>query len=136
VKIAFAALIDLLTCDTVLPLFRSALKCAFMLERLMFRMSRGPSGGSFSLGRGKRRMIVACLWSHWSGEDEAELDSFAAITDEPPPEIAETGQQRCIISLQSNNIDEWLAPTDVSKGRFEEILSARTPVVYEHRKAA
>ena len=81
-------------------------------------------------------MIVACLWSHWSGDGEAELDSFAAITDEPPPEIAETGHQRCIISLQSNNIDEWLAPTGVSKDRLEEILSARTPVVYEHRKAA
>ncbi len=81
-------------------------------------------------------MIVACLWSHWSGEGEAELDSFAAITDEPPPEIAETGHQRCIISLQPSNVDEWLAPAGIPKDRLEEILSARTPVVYEHRKAA
>jgi hypothetical protein len=27
-------------------------------------------------------MIVACLWSHWSGKEEPSLDSFAAITDE------------------------------------------------------
>ena len=35
-------------------------------------------------------MLVACLWSHWSGDGE-ELDSFAAITDEPPAEVAEAG---------------------------------------------
>jgi len=81
-------------------------------------------------------MIVACLWSHWSGQEEPELDSFAAITDEPPPEIAATGHQRCIISLQSNNVDEWLAPQGVSKERLEEILSTRPQVVFEHRKAA
>jgi hypothetical protein len=50
VKSAFAALIDLLTCETVQPPFRSALKCAFMSARLMLRMSRGPSGGSLSFG--------------------------------------------------------------------------------------
>jgi putative SOS response-associated peptidase YedK len=81
-------------------------------------------------------MIVACLWSHWSGKEEPALDSFAAITDEPPPEIAETGHERCIVSLQSNNLDEWLTPGSVSKNRLEEILSDRSPVYYEHRKAA
>jgi putative SOS response-associated peptidase YedK len=81
-------------------------------------------------------MIVACLWSHWSGQDEPDLDSFAAITDEPPPEIAATGHQRCIICLQANSVAEWLAPGGLTRGRLEEILSARTPVIYEHRKAA
>jgi putative SOS response-associated peptidase YedK len=64
------------------------------------------------------------------------LDSFAAITDEPPPEIAETGHQRCIISLQPNNVSEWLAPAGVPKTRLEAILSDRVPAFYEHRKAA
>ena len=32
------------------------------------------------------------------------LWSFAAVTDEPPPEIAETGQQRCIIALRGENV--------------------------------
>src|SRR3954463_11535315 len=80
-------------------------------------------------------MIVACLWSHWSANGEPDLDSFAAITDEPPPEIAATGHQRCIVSLQSTNVDEWLSPAAVSKNRLEEILSDRQPVFYEHRKA-
>jgi len=43
VKSAFAALIDLLTCVTVQPLFLSALKWDFMSARLMLRMSRSPS---------------------------------------------------------------------------------------------
>ena len=81
-------------------------------------------------------MIVACLWSHWSGKEGPELDSFAAITDEPPPEISATGHQRCIVSLQSKNVDEWLAPADVPKSRLEAILSDRVPAFYEHRRAA
>ena len=81
-------------------------------------------------------MIVACLWSHWSGKEGPDLDSFAAITDEPPPEIAETGHERCIVSLQPDNVGEWLAPADVSKDRLATILSDRRPVYYEHRQAA
>jgi putative SOS response-associated peptidase YedK len=32
-------------------------------------------------------MLLACLWSHWT-EGEESLLSFAAITDEPPAEVA------------------------------------------------
>jgi putative SOS response-associated peptidase YedK len=81
-------------------------------------------------------MIVACLWSHWSGKGERDLDSFAAVTDEPPPEIAETGHQRCIISLKEDNVGEWLSPSRVTKARLEEILSDHVEPYYEHRIAA
>jgi putative SOS response-associated peptidase YedK len=30
-----------------------------------------------------RDMLVACLWDHWAKPGEPNLDSFAAITDEP-----------------------------------------------------
>jgi putative SOS response-associated peptidase YedK len=53
-------------------------------------------------------MLVACLWDHWSGPSAADLWSFAAVTDEPPPEIAATGHQRCIIALREPNLREWL----------------------------
>jgi len=81
-------------------------------------------------------MTIACLWSHWTGEGEPELDSFAAITDEPPPEVLATGHTRCVISLKDENVREWLSPAAVSKGRLEEILSDRAPRYYEHRIAA
>jgi putative SOS response-associated peptidase YedK len=81
-------------------------------------------------------MAVACLWSHWTGEGEPALDSFAAITDEPPPEVLATGHTRCVISLKDENVREWLAPAGIGKGRLEEILSDREAPFYEHRIAA
>lgn len=58
----------------------------------------------------RTQMLVACLWAHWSGKDGPELFSFAAITDDPPPEIAATGHNRCVIPVKSQNLDEWLRP--------------------------
>ena len=81
-------------------------------------------------------MIVACVWSPWSGKGEADLNSFAAVTDEPPPEIAATGHQRCIIALNENNVREWLSSTKVSKQRLDEILSEPAQRYYEHQIAA
>jgi hypothetical protein len=39
------------------------------------------------------------------------------------------------VSLQSDNIEEWLAPAGAPKSLLEPILSDRKPVYYEHRKA-
>jgi putative SOS response-associated peptidase YedK len=55
-------------------------------------------------------MLIACLWSHWKSPGEADLLSFAAITDDPPPEIAAAGHDRCIIPIKPENIDAWLNP--------------------------
>jgi putative SOS response-associated peptidase YedK len=81
-------------------------------------------------------MLVACLWDHWSGPSATDLWSFAAVTDEPPPEIAETGHQRCIIALRRENVREWLSPAGVSRERLEAILSDKEMPYYEHRVAA
>jgi putative SOS response-associated peptidase YedK len=81
-------------------------------------------------------MLVACLWDHWSGPSAVDLWSFAAVTDEPPPEIAATGHQRCIIALREPNVREWLAPTGLSRDRLESILGDKEMPYYEHRVAA
>jgi hypothetical protein len=44
-------------------------------------------------------MLLACLWSHWT-EGEESLLSFAAITDEPPAEVAAAGHDRCVIPIK------------------------------------
>ena len=41
--------------------------------------------------RPEQDMLAACVWSRWSGPDGEELLSFAAITDEPPVEVAAAG---------------------------------------------
>jgi hypothetical protein len=67
------------------------------------------------------------------GYEVGSLYSFAAITDEPPQEIAATGHQRCIIA---ENLSEWLSPAQIGKDRLEAILSAKEAPYYEHRVAA
>lgn len=80
-------------------------------------------------------MLVACLWSRWTQGDE-ELLSFAAITDEPPPEIAAAGHDRVIIPIKPANIDAWLDPSATDLARQYAILDDRERPYYEHRKAA
>jgi putative SOS response-associated peptidase YedK len=81
-------------------------------------------------------MLVACLWSHWQGEGAPELLSFAAITDEPPPEIAAAGHDRCIIPIKPAHIDAWLNPDRNDLAALYAILDDRDRPYYEHRLAA
>ncbi|SMG39641.1 SOS response-associated peptidase family protein [Paraburkholderia susongensis] len=81
-------------------------------------------------------MLVACLWSRWSAPGEPDLLSFAAITDEPPPEIAAAGHDRCIIPIKSENIDAWLNPDASDLAALYAILDDRDRPYYEHRLAA
>ena len=81
-------------------------------------------------------MLVACLWSKWTGPGEPDLLSFAAITDDPPPEVAAAGHDRCIVSLKPENIDAWLNPNPRDLGALHAILNDRDQPYYEHRMAA
>lgn len=81
-------------------------------------------------------MVVACLWSRWSGPGEPDLLSFAAITDEPPPEIAAAGHDRCIIPIKPENIDAWLNPDPSDLAAQFAILDDRERPYFEHRLAA
>jgi putative SOS response-associated peptidase YedK len=81
-------------------------------------------------------MLVACLWSHWSIPGEPDLLSFAAITDEPPPEIAAAGHDRCIVPIKPENLDTWLNPNSSDLAAMHAILDDRDRPYYEHRLAA
>jgi putative SOS response-associated peptidase YedK len=81
-------------------------------------------------------MLVACLWSRWVDKEEPDLLSFAAITDEPPPEIASAGHDRCIVPIKPENVDAWLCPEDGNCVAQYAILDDRARPFYEHRLAA
>lgn len=81
-------------------------------------------------------MLVACLWSHWHAPGEPDLLSFAAITDEPPAEIAAAGHDRCIIPIKPEHIDAWLRPNPKDLQGQYAILDDRERPYYEHRLAA
>ena len=53
-------------------------------------------------------MLIACLWSRWTAPGEPDLLSFAAITSDPPPEVAAAGHDRCIVYIRPENVDRWL----------------------------
>ncbi len=87
--------------------------------------------------RPQQDMLVACLWSHWRGSgDEPDLLSFAAITDEPPPEVAAAGHDRCIVPIKPENVDAWLQPDPKDLAAQYAILEDRARPYYEHRLAA
>jgi putative SOS response-associated peptidase YedK len=81
-------------------------------------------------------MLVACLWSRWTAPGEPELLSFAAITDEPPPEVAAAGHDRCIIPIRPEHVDAWLRPDPSNLRALYDILEGRERPYYEHRLAA
>jgi putative SOS response-associated peptidase YedK len=81
-------------------------------------------------------MNVACLWSEWHGKDGETLQSFAAVTDEPPPEIAASGHDRCVIPLKEGNLRTWLNPEGKDKQGLYAVLDDRERPYYEHKLAA
>lgn len=86
--------------------------------------------------RSTHDMLVACLWSRWTAPGEPELLSFAAITDEPPPEVAAAGHDRCIIPIRPEHVDAWLSPDPSNLRALYDILDDRERPYYEHRLAA
>lgn len=82
-------------------------------------------------------MLVACLVAEWRDpKGGAPLLSFAAITDEPPPEVAAAGHDRMIVNLKPENLDAWLAPAERSLDELQRILADRQAPYYEHEVMA
>ncbi len=84
-----------------------------------------------------QEMLVACLWSRWTDPSGKEpvLLSFAAITDEPPAEVAAAGHDRCIIPIKPEHLDAWLNPDPTNLSACYAILDDRERPYYDHRIA-
>jgi putative SOS response-associated peptidase YedK len=77
-------------------------------------------------------LLIACLWSNWTDAAEPGLRGFAAITDEPPPEVAAAGHDRCIINIKPEHVVPWLSPAEHSAAELQSILSDRAIPVIQH----
>jgi putative SOS response-associated peptidase YedK len=77
-------------------------------------------------------MYIACLWSHWTDPAETDQRGFAAITDEPPADIAAAGHDRCIINLKPEHVEAWLTPETRSRKELQDLLSDRAVPVFQH----
>jgi len=78
-------------------------------------------------------MLIACLWSHWTDPKEPDVRGFAAITDEPPSDVAAAGHDRCIINLQPQHVEAWLTPEGRSTQELQNILSENAVSTYRHQ---
>jgi putative SOS response-associated peptidase YedK len=77
-------------------------------------------------------MYIACLWSHWTDPAEPDQRGFAAITDEPPADVAAAGHDRCIINLKPEHVEAWLTPETRSRRELQDLLSDRAVPVFQH----
>ncbi len=105
-------------------------------ERRDLKAGEKPENLVLAFHSQEQAMTVACLWSHWKQPGLPSLDSFAAITDEPPPEVAATGHDRCVIVLSDAAASKWLEPETMEPEELDAILDDRPSLYYEHRIAA
>jgi putative SOS response-associated peptidase YedK len=113
---------------------------AVMAIEWFYENVTGPDGQNLILQFKPRPagvMLIACLFAEWSDPKTGEkLLSFAAVTDDPPQEIAAAGHDRMVIRLTAQNVDRWLTPQGRSDEELQAILSDRQPAYYEHQVAA
>lgn len=113
---------------------------ALMVAKVFYENVDDGKGGSMELQFVPRTgddMLIACLWSHWTDPkgQAPDLYSFAAITDDPEPEVAAVGHDRTIINIKPDHVDAWLNPGgDVAA--MQAIFDDKRHPYYEHRKAA
>lgn len=58
--------------------------------------------------------------------------SFAMVTDDPPPEVAEAGHDRCPIFLQESQTQKWLEPRNFTQEELLLTLRAIEHTFYLH----
>ncbi len=82
-------------------------------------------------------MLIACLYAEWKDPKGGKpLLSFAAITDEPPEEVAAAGHDRMIVNLKPENLDAWLMPAGRPVDELQRILADHQAPYYEHEVMA
>lgn len=114
---------------------------ALMLAETFYENVDDGKGGSKEIQfrpRTGETMYIACLYSHWVDPKgkEPDLWSFAAITDEPEPEVAAAGHDRTIINIKPEHVDAWLTPEGRSDEELFAIFDDRRHPYYELVKEA
>ncbi len=64
--------------------------------------------------------------------DNTKLLSFAALTDEPPAEVAAAGHDRMIVNLKPESLEAWLTPAVRADADLQRLLENRQQQHYEY----
>lgn len=114
---------------------------AILPARSFFENVAGPDGRNrvleFIPGDGST-MWIACLYAEWVDlrDPGNRLQSFAAITDQPTPEVAATGHDRVPVNLTWEAALRWLEPEGRSERELQALLDGRQGARYAYREAA
>ncbi len=82
-------------------------------------------------------MLIACLYSRWKDPTGGpDLLTFGLVTDEPPPEVAAAGHDRCPVNLSAAAIERWLTPQGRSVSALQALLDERHRPLYAHEVLA
>ena len=81
------------------------------------RSDPGPNGQVFAEQNATRAVISGRrTYEHagrWQGDHHDGVPVFVLthdVTDDPPPEIAAAGHDRCVIPIKHEHMDAWLDP--------------------------
>lgn len=81
-------------------------------------------------------LFIACLYTYTEADGDAPpFYSFAAITHDPPPEVAAAGHDRCIVIVREEDIGAWLDPLSTGREALLAILERADRPYYEHELA-
>lgn len=83
------------------------------------------------LPKGLDTLVAPCLYDR-NDEGEFPLYSFALITDEPNPEIAEAGHDRTPIIMRPENVGAWLDTSVTDLAVFDRALEEKQPTYFEN----
>lgn len=100
----------------------------------------GPDGKNMRLQfrpRTGEPMLVACLWANWTDPEGVlpDLPCFAAVTDDPEPEVAAAGHDRTVINIKPEHVEAWLNPDPRNLGALYDIFDDKQHPYYEHQAA-
>jgi putative SOS response-associated peptidase YedK len=107
-----------------------------MFVREFYESVERPDGTKFEIHfkpNPYELMRIACVYAVWTGQAGEKLLSYAAVTDEPPPEVEEAGHDRMMINLQARNVGIWLSPEGRSAQELQQALDDREKPYYEHK---
>lgn len=136
----FNARRDNLTGNFWRPLFGAS--HAILPVTSFFENVEGPDGGNRVIEfspQDRGVMWIACLYGEWTspGDPKETLRSFAAVTDEPPAEVAAAGHDRVPVNLAWEAAVEWLSTTSRTDAEWQSLLdTGRQRPYYENREAA
>jgi putative SOS response-associated peptidase YedK len=80
-------------------------------------------------------MWAASLYSQTKTK-EGLLESFAMVTDDPPPEVRAAGHDRCPVFMDHTLLDEWLAPKGKTLDELDGLLSHKEKTHFSHAQVA